>query len=171
MFLWLWPNSIINLETSICQECSPKKKKKVWGETHADKAVDFIGKGCLSGWRTGSGGQANRTQRNCSALWCVVSGFIMRLVSGLSLANHLACTWSGTGSFLMAVHLSAEMDSSAQDAGRVVSSLLLAPRTSILLVSLQGSTTFLTGASSCATTHACGSYTPGQGGRCQSMVL
>lgn len=52
--------------------------------THADKAKDFFGKRCPG--REGKG-----TQENYSALWLEVSGFIvMRLVSWLSLASHLA---------------------------------------------------------------------------------
>ena len=56
------------------------------------KARDFIGKGHPGGEQEDKG-----TQDNCSATWLIVSGFtVMRLVSGLSLANH-----SDSGSFLM----------------------------------------------------------------------
>ena len=56
----------------------------VWGDTCADKARDFIGKGHPGGEQEGKG-----TQENCSATWLAVSGFmVMGLVSGLSLANH-----------------------------------------------------------------------------------
>ena len=54
------------------------------GDTYADKARDFIGKGCRDWEQQGKG-----TQENCSAKWLAVSGFmLMGLVSGLSLANH-----------------------------------------------------------------------------------
>ena len=56
----------------------------VWGDTSADKARDFIGKGCPGGEQEGKG-----TQENCSVTWLAVSGFmVMGLVSRLSLANH-----------------------------------------------------------------------------------
>ena len=60
------------------------RKWIVWGDTHADKARDFIGKGC-------PGGEQDRgTQENCSAMWLTVLGFmLMGLVSGLSLAKSL----------------------------------------------------------------------------------
>ena len=55
----------------------------VWGDTCADKAREFIGKGRPGGEQQGEG-----TQENCSAMWLTVLGFtVMRLVSGLSLAN------------------------------------------------------------------------------------
>ena len=55
-------------------------------ETLADKARDFIGRR-----------QLGKGIQNCSATWLAVSGFILiRLVSGLSLANH-----SGSESFLV----------------------------------------------------------------------
>ena len=54
------------------------------GDTRADKARDFIGKGHPGGEQWGKG-----TQENCSAMWLTISGFmVMGLVSGLSLANH-----------------------------------------------------------------------------------
>lgn len=41
--------------------------------------------------------QGKENQENCSAMWLTVSGFtIMELVSGQSLANHLAWTIFGT---------------------------------------------------------------------------
>ena len=56
----------------------------VWGDTCADKARDFIGKGRPGGEQGGKG-----TQENCSVTWLAVSGFmVMGWVSGLSLANH-----------------------------------------------------------------------------------
>ena len=65
----------------------------VRGDTCADKARDFIGKGPPGGEQLGKG-----TQENCSATWLTVSGFmVMGLVSGWSLANH-----SNSESFLVA---------------------------------------------------------------------
>ena len=62
-------------------------------ETHADKARDFIGKGHPGGEQEGEG-----TQENCSALWLIVSGFmVMGLVFVWSLADH-----SNSESFLVA---------------------------------------------------------------------
>ena len=56
----------------------------VWGDTYADKARGFIGKGRLGGEQ-----QAKGTQEDCSATWLTVSDFVvMGLVSGLPLANH-----------------------------------------------------------------------------------
>ena len=58
--------------------------KELSKETCADKARDFIGKG-----HPGREQQGKGIQENCSAMWLVVSGFLlMGLVSGLSLANH-----------------------------------------------------------------------------------
>ena len=72
----------------LCNTC----KWIVWGDTHADKARDFIGKGLLGGKQKGKG-----TQKDCSATWLTLSGFmVMGLVSRLSLANH-----SDSGSFLV----------------------------------------------------------------------
>ena len=69
-------------------------------ETHADKARDFIGRR-----HPGREQQGKGTQENCSAMWLVVSGFmLMGLVSGLSLANH-----SDSQSFLVA-HASLSQD-------------------------------------------------------------
>ena len=54
------------------------------GDPRADKARDFLGKGCPGGEQEGQG-----TQENCSATWLTVLGFmVMGLVSGLSSANH-----------------------------------------------------------------------------------
>ena len=48
------------------------------GDTCADKARDFIGKGSPGGEQEGQG-----TQENCSAAWLTVSGFmVIGLVSG-----------------------------------------------------------------------------------------
>ena len=53
----------------------------VWWDTRADKARAFIGKACLGG----------EQWENHSITWPAVSGFmVMGLVSGLSLASHLA---------------------------------------------------------------------------------
>ena len=63
---------------------SNTQKWIVRGNICADKARDFIGKGCLGREQEGKG-----TQENCSVIWLAVSGFMMMgLVSGLSLANH-----------------------------------------------------------------------------------
>ena len=67
------------------------------GDTCADKARDFIGKG---------GEQEGERTQNCSATWLAVPGLPrMGLVSGLSLAPH-----SDSESFLV-VHASRRMDS------------------------------------------------------------
>ena len=64
----------------------------VRGDTHADKARDFIGKGHPVGEQQGKG-----TQEDCSAMWLAVLSFmVMELVSRLSLANHF-----DSGSFLV----------------------------------------------------------------------
>ena len=63
---------------------SNTRKWIVRGDTCADKARDFIGKGHRSGEQQGKG-----TQEISSVTWLVVSGFmVMGLVSRLSLANH-----------------------------------------------------------------------------------
>ena len=63
-----------------------------WGDTLADKAKDFIGKG-----RPGAEQQVKGTQESCSATWLALSGFMVTgLVPRLSLANH-----SDSGSFLV----------------------------------------------------------------------
>ena len=65
----------------------------VRGDTCADKARDFIGKGRLGGEQ-----QAKGTQEDSFATWLTVSDFmVMGLVSGLSLASH-----SDSESFLVA---------------------------------------------------------------------
>ena len=72
-------------------------------ETHvrrADKARDFIGRGHPGGEQEGKG-----TQKNSSAAWLEVSGFmVMGLVSGWFFANH-----SNSQSFLV-VHASLSQD-------------------------------------------------------------
>ena len=63
---------------------SNTQKRIVRGDTCADKARDFIGKGRLGREQQGKG-----TQENCSAMWPAVSAFmVMGLVLGLSLASH-----------------------------------------------------------------------------------
>ena len=72
---------------------SNTRKWIVQGDTSANKARDFTGKGHPGGEQQGKG-----TQENCSAAWLAVSGFmVMGLVSGWSLANH-----SNSESFLVA---------------------------------------------------------------------
>ena len=57
---------------------SNTQKWIVRGDTCADKARDFIGKGHPGGEQEGKG-----TQENCSAMWLAVLGFmVMGLVSG-----------------------------------------------------------------------------------------
>ena len=54
------------------------------GDTCAEKARDFSGKGHLGGEQ-----QSKGTQEDCSAMGLAASGFmVMGLISGLSLANH-----------------------------------------------------------------------------------
>ena len=63
---------------------SNTQKWIVRGDTCANKARDFIGKGHPGREQEGKG-----TQEHCSAMWLAVSGLmVMGLVSGLSLANH-----------------------------------------------------------------------------------
>uniref|UniRef100_A0A8D0Y932 Abhydrolase domain containing 4, N-acyl phospholipase B n=2 Tax=Sus scrofa TaxID=9823 RepID=A0A8D0Y932_PIG len=98
----------------------------VQGDTRADKARDFIGKGHLGREQQGKG-----TQENGSSVWLTVSGFMgMGSVSWLSPANRLAQPVLGLaqGPSWWHLHLSAKMESNAKDAGRLaVSSLLSAP--------------------------------------------
>ena len=57
---------------------SNPQKWIVQGDTCADKARDFIGRGHPGGEQQGKG-----TQENCSAMWLAVLGFmVMGLVSG-----------------------------------------------------------------------------------------
>ena len=71
---------------------SNTRKWIVRGDTCADKARDFLGKGLPGGEQESEG-----TQGNCSVTWLTVSGFmVMELVSGLSLTNH-----SNSESFLV----------------------------------------------------------------------
>ena len=133
---------------------SNTQKCIVQGDTHIYKAKDFIGEGCLGGEQQGKG-----TQESGSAMWLTVSGFMgMRLVSWLSLANHLSWPhiWSDMGSFLVA-RASLGQDGFQHQGFWEVGHLLppVGP-SQTLMVSLQGSTMFLIGASCCETTHASG---------------
>ena len=84
---------------------SNTRKWIVRGDARADKARDFIGKGCPGGEQEGK-----RTQDNCCATWVAVSGFVvMGLVSRLSLANQGPSRWRR--------HCSAKMNASKE--GRV----------------------------------------------------
>ena len=95
---------------------SNNRKWIVGGDTCADKARDFIGKGHPGGEQQGKG-----TQENCSASWLAVLGsMVMGLVSGWSLANH-----SNSESFLV-VHASlSQMDASKRDSGKWMDTLCL----------------------------------------------
>ena len=126
--LILW-HAVVLQGTPLSQEGGPlpgpkrgllsnTQKWTLRGDTRADKAKDFTGKGYLGGEQQGKG-----AQENCSAMWLTVFGFmVMGLVSRLSLANRLAwpifgltqCPswWRG--------HLSATVDSSEEDSGRLV---------------------------------------------------
>ena len=87
-------------------------------DSDIDSAKDFTGKGHLGREQQGKG-----TQENCSALWLAVYGFMgMELVLGLSPANHLAWLIFGLtqGPSWWCLHLSAKMDSSTKDSGRLV---------------------------------------------------
>ena len=70
---------------------SNTRKWIVWGDTCADKARDFIGKGHPGGEQEGKG-----TQENCSAECLAVLGFmVMGWVSGYYLANHSNSVFPG----------------------------------------------------------------------------
>ena len=76
--------------------CLNSRKWIVRGDTCADKARDFIGKGPPGGEQESQG-----TQENCSATWLAVLGFmVLGLVSKLSLAIH-----SDSESFLVVYSL------------------------------------------------------------------
>ena len=82
----------------------------VRGDTCADKARDFIGKGRPGGEQEGEG-----TQENCSAMWLAVLGFlVMGLLSGLSFVNH-----SDSESFLV-VHALFRQDGCQREGFREV---------------------------------------------------
>ena len=79
---------------------SNTQKWVVQGDTCADKAKDFIGKGHPGGEQQGKG-----TQEDCSVTWLAVLAFMVTgWVSVLSLANH-----SDSGSFLV-THASFSQD-------------------------------------------------------------
>lgn len=126
-----------------------------------DKARDYW-EGAPGGEQRGEG-----TQENCSATWLAVSGFMgMGLVSGLSLADHLAQPVVGLaqGPSWWQMHLSAKMDSRAKDLGRlVVPSLLLAPPKSSGLV-------IRTGPLVVRQLRQAALIVPGQGGQFQPVV-
>ena len=85
---------------------------------HRTKLKPVLGRGHLGGEQQGKG-----IQENCSATWLAVLGaVVMGLVSRLSLANHLAWPIFGLtqGPSLWREHLSAKMDSSMKDSGRLV---------------------------------------------------
>ena len=130
--------SFLSVSTSIvsisrtwycCRKGNPSNTQKwiVWGDTCADKARDFIGKGHLGREQEGQG-----TEENCSATWLSVSGFmVMGLASGLSLVNH-----SDSESFLV-VHALFSQDGCQWEGfwevvGHVVS-LLTFPELSLLV--------------------------------------
>ena len=94
-------------------------------ETGTDKARDFFGKG-----HPGREQQGKGTLESCSATWLTVLGIIvMGLVSGLSLASHLA--WSIFGLTQSPpwrqAQLSAKMDSSVRVSGRLGQDMSLLP--------------------------------------------
>ena len=70
---------------------SNTQKWVVQGDTHAEKASDFIEKGHLGGEQEDKG-----SQEGCSATWLGLRFMVMELASRLSLANY-----SGSGSFLV----------------------------------------------------------------------
>ena len=71
---------------------SNTRKRIDWGDTCADKARDFTGKGCLGGEQWGKG-----TQEDCSAAWLAVLVFmVLGWVSRFFSVSH-----SDSGSFLV----------------------------------------------------------------------
>ena len=118
------------------------------GDTHADKAKDFIGKECRGERsrvreprRTAlpRGSRSQVLQEGCSFLGC--------LWPIVLLGPYLVWLRALLGWYR---HLSAKMDSSSKDPGRLVVS------SKIILVSVQGSTMFLIRTYCCETTHAGG---------------
>ena len=82
----------------------------VWWDTRADKARAFIGKACLGG----------EQRENHSITWPAASGFMVRgLVSGLSLASHLAWPICWRGVLPAGAHISAKVDSRVRVSGRL----------------------------------------------------
>ena len=118
-------------------------------ETHVlTKQETLLGRGTPGGEQQGKG-----TQKNCSATRLAVSSFTrMGLVSGLPLANPQPFG-PAQGPSWWHMHLSAKEDSNVREIGCL---LLPAGLSQILLVSLQGSSMFLTRASSSETAHASG---------------
>ena len=104
-------------------------------------------------WEGAPGQWGEGTQENCSAAWLTVSGcMVMGLVSWWSLASHLAWPISSLtqGPSWWHSHLSAKMDSSKKDAGRLVEHIMgwfLGP-SQILLV-FDGRPVFLMRTSCC----------------------
>ena len=100
--------------------------------------------------------------RELSAMWLAVSDFMgLGLVSGLSLADHPVLPISALtqAPSWWYVHLSAKIDPTAKDSGKLVlSSLLLVGSSQILWVSFQGNSMFLIRASYCVIPHASGCY-------------
>ena len=97
----------------------------VQGDIHTDKAKDFIGK-----WYSGREQQSKGNQENRSIMWLTISDFmVMGLVSGFSLANHLAWpVFSMTqGPSWWCVCLSAKMNFSEKDYGSLVEYRLTSP--------------------------------------------
>ena len=86
---------------------SHTQKWIVWGDTCADKASDFLGKGRPGGEQQGEG-----TQESCSAP-AAASGFLVGLVSG----RLGPITLTQGPSWWRAQH-SAKMDSSEKDSGK-----------------------------------------------------
>ena len=108
-----------------------------WGDTHADKVRDIIGKG-QEGEQEGQG-----IQEDCCATWLTVLAFMVTgLVSRLPLANH-----SDSGSLLVA-HTLLSQDGRQQEGfwevvGHMASSfdlsrILLVGGSLLVLCSLQG---------------------------------
>ena len=121
----------------------------VRGDTYADKARDFIGKGP---WRR-AGGEGAPGEQLCH--WLAVLGFmVMGLVSGLSLASHsdLSPSW-------WCMPCSAKMGAREEDSGRWLEfgvsfwSFLNSSSCWWLISSV-----FLTRTACSKTTHANGSY-------------
>ena len=109
---WFWVRLLQDRGRLPGPETGPLSNTGKWivrGDTCADKARDFIGKGRPGGEQEGQG-----TRENCSVTWLAVSGFMVTgLVSGLSLASH-----SNSESFLVVQPCSAKMDAREKDSGR-----------------------------------------------------
>ena len=105
---WFWVRLLQDRGPLPGPETGPLSNTGKWivrGDTCADKARDFIGKGRPGGEQEGQG-----TRENCSVTWLAVSGFmVMGLVSRLSLASH-----SNSESFLV-VHALFSQDGCQQE--------------------------------------------------------